>query len=60
VLVVCVVAVALVSEAGCSPRRASNFFVRDKKVTKKARLPTAIRRNSLRSYVATFKQPPEI
>lgn len=32
-----------------SPRRASDFFVRDKKVTKKARLPTAIRRNSLRA-----------
>ena len=52
-------AVCLLAEAGLSHRRASNFLVRDKKVTKEARLPTAIRRNSLRSCVAPFKQPPE-
>jgi len=51
--------VCLSAEAGLSHRRASNFLVRDKKVTKEARLPTAIRRNSLRSFVAPFKQPPE-
>jgi len=34
-------AVDLLAEAGISPRRASNFLVRDKKVTKEARLPTA-------------------
>jgi len=59
VFFVLALALALLSEAGLSHRRASNFLVRDKKVTKEARLPTAIRRNSLRSCVATFKQPPE-
>ncbi|WP_313605166.1 hypothetical protein, partial [Comamonas jiangduensis] len=32
----------------------------DKKVTKEARLPTAVRRNSLRACGATLTQPPEI
>jgi len=32
----------------------------DKKVTKEARLPTAVRQNSLRDDVATFKQLPEV
>jgi hypothetical protein len=60
VLLVCAVFVAFLAEAGLSHRRASNFLVRDKKVTKETRLPTAVRRNSLRSCVASFKQPPEI
>jgi hypothetical protein len=55
-----VVAVALLTEAGLSHRRASNFLVRDKKVTKEARLPTAIRQNSLRACSAAFKQLPEV
>jgi len=50
----------LSSETGISPRRPSDFLVRDKKVTKEARLPTAVRRNSLRAYGATLIQPPEI
>lgn len=49
-------AVSCVTEAGSSHRQASNFLVRDKKVTKEARLPTAIRQNSLRAYSAPFKQ----
>ena len=54
------VAVFLLTEAGLSHRRASNFLVRDKKVTKEARLPTAsggthcalaaLRSNSRRKY----------
>ena len=56
----CALAVRFLAEAGCSPRRASDFVVRDNKVTKKARLPTAVRRNSLRSCVATLRQPPEV
>ena len=36
-----VLVVSLLAEAGLSHRRASNFLVRDKKVTKEARLPTA-------------------
>jgi len=60
VLFVFVLVVCLLPEAGLSHRRASNFLVRDKKVTKEARLPTAVRRNSLRSCVASFKQPQEI
>ena len=55
-----IVVVWLLAEAGSSHRRASNFLVRDKKVTKEARLPTAVRRNSLHAYSASFKQPPEI
>ena len=54
------VAVFLLTEAGLSHRRASNFLVRDKKVTKEARLPTAIRQNSLRACSAAFKQLPEV
>ena len=46
----------LLAEAGLSHRRASNFLVRDKKVTKEARLPTAIRQNSLRACSASLKQ----
>ncbi|MEG1102686.1 MAG: hypothetical protein RSE06_12690, partial [Comamonas sp.] len=54
------VAFALLTEVGLSHRRASNFLVRDKKVTKEARLPTAIRQNSLRACSAAFKQLPEV
>ena len=58
-LAIFIVVVCLVAEAGSSHRRASNFLVRDKKVTKEARLPTAVRRNSLCAYSASLKQPPE-
>jgi hypothetical protein len=50
----------LSTEAGISSRRPSDFLVRDKKVTKEARLPTAVRRNSLRAAGAALTQPPEI
>ncbi|WP_286998773.1 MULTISPECIES: hypothetical protein [Comamonas] len=53
-------AVCFFAEAGLSHRQASNFLVRDKKVTKEARLPTAsggthcalaaLRSNSRRKY----------
>jgi hypothetical protein len=56
----CASAACLLTEAGSSHRRASNFLVRDKKVTKEARLPTAsggthcalaaLRSNSRRKY----------
>jgi hypothetical protein len=59
-LAIFIVVVCLVAEAGSSHRRASNFLVRDKKVTKEARLPTAsggthcalaaLRSNSRRKY----------
>jgi hypothetical protein len=48
------------TEAGNSSRRPSHFLVRDKKVTKEARLPTAVRQNSLRAAGAALTQPPEI
>jgi len=59
VFFVLALALALLFEAGSSHRRASNFLVRDKKVTKEARLPTAVRRNSLRACSASLKQPTE-
>ena len=52
--------VVLAAGAGSSPRRASDFLVCDKKITKEARLSTAVRRNSLRACGATLTQPPEI
>jgi len=55
-----VVIVVLVAAIGSSPRRPSDFLVRDKKVTKEARLPTAVLRNSLRACSAALTQPPEV
>ena len=54
-----VVVICLRTEAGLSHRRASSFLCATKR-NQKARLPTAVRRNSLRACGAALKQPPEI
>ena len=52
--------VGLLSEAGSSHRRASNFLVRDKKVTKEARLPTASGRTHCALAALRSNKLPEI